>query len=140
MIWFKEAPLDAINEFCKNTLLTHLGIEFTEIGDDYISATMPVNPTTHQPLGLLHGGASVALAESVGSMASALCVDQSKFSVVGTDIAAKHIRGKKEGLVTGTATLIHKGNKTHIWNIDIVDEAGKLICAVRMTNMVLPHS
>lgn len=132
--------LEDINRMCKDTLMEQIGIVYSAIGEDYLCATMPVNNKTHQPMGLLHGGASVALAESVGSMASALMVDITRFAVVGTDISAKHIRGKKDGLVTAKATLIHAGKRTHIWNIDIKDEEGKLISACRFTNMIIENS
>lgn len=137
MIWFQNATLEQINAMCPNTLMERLEIKYTDIGPEHLTATMPVGPATHQPMGLLHGGASVALAESVGSMASALIVDLSKFAVVGSDISAKHIRGKKSGTVTALAKPIHIGRKTHVWNIDIVDEEGKLISACRFTNMII---
>jgi uncharacterized protein (TIGR00369 family) len=133
-----ENVLEKVNAMCKNTLMETLGIRFTEIGNEQVSATMPVNSKVHQPLGLLHGGASIALAESVGSMASLLFIDSSKFETRGIEISANHLRSKKEGWVTGIARNIHKGKTTHLWEIRIVDEAGDLISICKLTNIILP--
>lgn len=118
-------------------MLAHLGIVMTEIGDDYLKATMPVDHRTHQPFGLLHGGASVALAESLGSMGAYLCVDPTLYNVVGLEINANHIRAVREGHVTGTARPIHIGKSTQLWEIRITDEADKLVCISRITLAVL---
>lgn len=120
-----------------HTLGEHLGMQFTEIGDDYIKMSMPVDHRTHQPMGLLHGGASVALAETVGSVASACVVDQSQFTCVGLDINANHVRSVRSGLVTATCQPLHLGNSTHVWDIKIHDEQNRLICISRLTVAVL---
>lgn len=137
-IWKIKPEISDINEMSHNTMLTHLGIEFTELGEDYLKATMPVDHRTHQPMGLLHGGASAALAETLGSFASHFVVDSTKYNCVGLEINANHIRPKTEGTVTGTAKAIHLGSKTHIWEIKIEDERQKLICISRLTMMILP--
>ena len=111
----------------------HLGIEFSEIGDDFLSATMPVDNRTNQPYGLLHGGASVVLAETVGSVASHLVVDSSQFMAVGLEVNANHLRGVKSGFVTGTARPVHLGASTHVWEIRITDDSGKMNCISRLT-------
>jgi len=117
-----------------------LSIQYTEIGEDYLVATMPVNKKVYQPFGLLHGGASVSLAESVGSMASHLFIDNEKFETRGIEIAANHVRSKREGIVTATAKFIHKGRTTHLWEIRIIDEVGKLISICKLTNIILPKN
>lgn len=134
---FKKA-LEQVNAFSKNTLMETLGIVYTEIGDDYLVATMPVNNKVHQPMGLLHGGATVALAESVGSAASFLFIDPSKFIVKGIEISANHLKSKKEGVVTAKAINIHRGKTTHLWQVEIRDEEGKMISLCKITNIVLP--
>lgn len=136
-IWKIKPNINQLNQMSQNTMLTTIGIEFTELGDDYIKATMPVDHRTHQPMGLLHGGASAALAETLGSFASHLVVDSTKFDCVGLEINANHIRPKTEGIVTGTARPIHLGSKTHIWEIRIEDERNKLVCISRLTMAVL---
>ena len=115
-----------------------LGIRFTEIGPDYVRGTMPVDARTHQPYGLLHGGASVALAETLGSTAAGLCVEPDQ-GVVGIEINANHLRGVREGLVTGTARPLHVGRSTQVWEIRIEDEGGKPVCISRITLAVLPR-
>jgi len=130
--------LKNINKKCRNTLMETLNIEFVEISDNEVIATMPVNSKVHQPMGLLHGGASVALAESVGSVASLLSIDAEKFEVRGIEISANHLKGKKEGVVRGIARNIHKGKTTHLWEIRIVDEQNELISLCKLTNIVLP--
>lgn len=132
-----NASLEFLNKLCENTLSDHLGMEFTVLGDDYIEAIMPVNHRTHQPLGLLHGGASVALAETLGSVAATLCVDTNKQYCVGLDINANHIKSAREGMVTGRATPIHVGKKTQVWEIKIVNEQKELICISRITMAVI---
>jgi len=134
---FRAKDLEEINHFSKNTLLEHLSITFIEMGDDFIKAKMPVVPKTHQPLGYLHGGATLALAESLGSIASFLLIDPTQYNVFGLEINANHIRSKKDGYVIATARPIHIGTKTHIWDIRIEDEEQKLISIVRLTNIVV---
>ncbi len=133
-------PLDQINAMCANTMMEHLGIEYTEVGEDYLCAKMPVNKTTHQPLGLLHGGASVTLAESLGSAASALMLDPSKAYPVGLEINANHVKSVRDGYVYGKATLVHGGRKTHIWDIRITGEEEQLVCISRLTIAVIERS
>jgi len=132
-----EETLKRINSLNENTLMETLKIKYTEIGEDYLVATMPVNKKVHQPLGLLHGGASVALAESVGSMASHFFIDTTKYEARGIEITANHVKSKREGIVTATAKIIHKGRNTHLWEIKIVDEEGKLISICKLTNIIL---
>jgi uncharacterized protein (TIGR00369 family) len=115
-----------------------LEIKYIDAGEDFLTATMPVNPRVHQPMGLLHGGASVALAESVGSAASMLFVDAEKQEVRGIEISANHLKAKREGIVTGTARLIHRGRTIHLWEIRITDEESNLICLCKLTNIVMP--
>ncbi len=129
--------IDFLNHLSKNTLAEHLGIEFVLIGDDFLQARMPVDARTHQPFGLLHGGASVALAETLGSVAATLCVDPEQQFCVGLEINANHIRGVRSGYVTGTARPIHIGKKTQVWEIRIADEQNELICVSRITMAVL---
>ena len=127
-----------VNTFNKNTLMEVLGIECIEVGEDFIKSRMPVDHRTHQPLGLLHGGASAALIESIGSMGSVLLLDTSKEVPVGLEINANHIRGVKEGSVIATGSILHAGKKTHIWQVDIHEEnTGKLVCSGRLTVMVI---
>jgi 1,4-dihydroxy-2-naphthoyl-CoA hydrolase len=118
-------------------MVEHIGIEFTEIGDDFIRGTMPVDGRTHQPYGLLHGGASVALAETLGSTGATMCVDTEEYQCVGQEINANHVRAARNGLVTGTARPVHLGGRTQVWVIDIVNEAGKLVCTSRLTVAVI---
>ena len=139
MSFDKEKMIHFCNEWSKNTLMQTLEIEFIDAGEDFLVATMPVNSRVHQPMGLLHGGASVALAESVGSAASTMFVNPEKSEVRGIEISANHLRAKKEGIVTGTARIIHKGRSIHLWEIKIVDEQGKLISLCKLTNMILPR-
>lgn len=139
MSFDKEKMLNLCNKWSKNTLMETLEIVYTDAGEDFLVATMPVNPRVHQPMGLLHGGASVALAESVGSAASLMFVNPEKQEVRGIEISANHVRSKKEGLVTATAKILHKGASIHLWEIRIVDENDKLISLCKLTNMVLPR-
>ena len=137
-IWFKkDLHLSEILHFGDGNMGKHIGIQFSEIGENYLRATMPVDHRTKQPYGLLHGGASVTLAETLGSVASALVIDHEKFMCVGLEINANHIRSAKQGFVTGTCTPIHLGAQTHVWDIKIHDEAGKLCCISRITVAVL---
>jgi 1,4-dihydroxy-2-naphthoyl-CoA hydrolase len=116
----------------------HLGIDCTELGADFLKAKMPVDHRTKQPYGLLHGGASCVLAETLGSFASALVIDHSAFYCVGLEINANHVRSAKEGFVTGIASPLHLGNSTHVWDIRIYDEREKLVCVSRLTVAILP--
>ena len=134
----KKDILQAANEACKNTLMETLGIEFTEIGDDFVVARMAVTPKTHQPDGVLHGGASVALAESVGSMASFIFLDGEHFYVRGIEISANHIKSVKSGFVYAKAEFLHKGRTTQLWDIKIRDEGDNLVSAVKLTTIALP--
>jgi len=133
----KEAILEICNKFSKNTLMETLSIKYIDAGEDFITAKMPVNPSVHQPMGFLHGGASVALAESVGSAASHIFIDTDKFIVKGLEISANHLKSKREGEVFATARIIHKGKTTHLWEIKVVDENNQLISLCKMTNIVL---
>ena len=137
-IWFKkEFSLQKLQAMSAGTMGEHIGIEFTEIGDDYLKATMPVDHRTRQPYGLLHGGASVALAETLGSVASSLVLDTSVFICVGLEINANHIRSARQGLVTGIAVPIHLGSSTHVWDIKIYDDRERLVCISRLTVAIL---
>lgn len=137
-IWkHNDLSLNKINALSQNTMAEILNITFVSIEESLLRATMPVNHTTHQPYGLLHGGASAALAETVGSVASSLCIDQEKQICVGIEINCNHIRGKKDGIVTATATPLHIGKTTHVWDIKITDEREKLVCVSRLTVAIL---
>jgi 1,4-dihydroxy-2-naphthoyl-CoA hydrolase len=139
MIWFRDNPaLEDLKSIAINTMSSNLGIEFIELGPDYLTATMPVDERTRQPYGLLHGGASCVLAETLGSIASALIIDQERFICVGLEINANHIRSVKQGIVTGTAKPLHTGSLTHVWDIRIKDEQQKLVCISRLTVAILP--
>jgi 1,4-dihydroxy-2-naphthoyl-CoA hydrolase len=129
--------LAQLNRFSQKTLVEHLGIEITDIGDDYLTGTMPVDARTHQPFGLLHGGASVALAETLGSIAGNLSVKPDQM-VVGLEINANHLRSVRSGLVTGTARPFHVGGRTQVWEIDIRNEANERVCVSRLTLAVVP--
>ena len=129
--------IEALNRMSVNSMVSHLGIEFTQVGDDFICASMPVDHRTHQPLGLLHGGASVALAETLGSIAATLCVDRNTQYCVGLEINANHIKSIKEGKVVGTARPIHIGKKTQVWDIRITNEQNDLISVSRITLAVI---
>jgi 1,4-dihydroxy-2-naphthoyl-CoA hydrolase len=137
-IW-KNIPTDVteLNNHSKNTMAEWLDIKFTEIGPDFLKATMPVNARTHQPYGLLHGGASAALAETIGSVAAWFTIDRAKYICVGIEINCNHIRGKNSGTVTATAKPLHIGATTQVWDIKITDEREKLICVGRLTIAVL---
>lgn len=129
--------MEKINPFDQSTMNEHLGIEWTEIGDDFLKAKMPVDHRTKQPFGLLHGGASCVLAETLGSFASYLVIDPHEFYCVGIEINANHIRSAKDGFVYGTCLPIHIGSSTHVWDIKIVNEEGKLICISRLTVAIM---
>jgi 1,4-dihydroxy-2-naphthoyl-CoA hydrolase len=136
-IFKQDTSIAFLNSWSKNTLAEQLGMEFTVIGDDFLEAKMPVDHRTHQPLGLLHGGASVALAETLGSVAATLCVDPSTQFCVGLEINANHIKGVRSGFVIGTAKAIHIGKKTQVWEIRISTEQNELVCVSRITMAVL---
>ncbi len=133
----KEEILKICNNFSKGTLMETLAIEYIDVGKDFLTAKMPVTPKVHQPMGILHGGASVALAESVGSAASHIFIDTDKFVVKGLEISANHLKSKREGTVFATAKILHKGRTTHLWEIRIVDENEVLISLCKLTNIVL---
>jgi len=137
-IWQKEISLQALNNSSKNTLIEHLQIEYTEVTENSVTATMPVCSFTHQPLGMLHGGASVVLAETLGSVAANFSVDDEHFCV-GLDINANHIRAMRKGYVTGKAEPLHMGATTQVWQINISDERGRLVCTSRLTIAVRKH-
>ncbi|MBX3691229.1 hotdog fold thioesterase [Dokdonella sp.] len=138
-LWSQAIDLDRINASRSGTLVEHLDIRVTEVGDDWLRGTMPVDARTHQPFGLLHGGASVALAETLGSMAANLTLDISREMAVGLDINANHVRAVTEGLVTGTARALHLGRSTQVWEIRIEDEQQRLVCISRLTMAVVPR-
>ena len=138
MIWFdKELTVEKLRPLGPNTMAAHIGIEWTEVGDNFIKAKMPVDHRTNQPYGLLHGGASCVLAETLGSVASAMVIDHSKFYCVGIEINANHVRGVREGYVTGVVVPLHLGSTTHVWDIKIYDEKEKLVCVSRLTVALL---
>ena len=138
MIWFdKELTVEKLRPLGPNTMAAHIGIEWVEVGENFIKAKMPVDQRTNQPYGLLHGGASCVLAETLGSVASAMVIDHSKFFCVGLEINANHIRGVREGYVTGVVLPLHLGNATHVWDIKIYDEKEKLVCVSRLTVAIL---
>ena len=137
-IWFdKNVSLESLKAFGKRTMTEHLGIEWVELGKDFFKAKMPVDHRTIQPYGLLHGGASCVLAETIGSVASHLVIDPSAFYCVGIEINANHIRSAKEGFVYGTCSPLHIGSSTHVWDIRITDEGKKLICISRLTVAIM---
>jgi 1,4-dihydroxy-2-naphthoyl-CoA hydrolase len=138
-IWKKPVTLDRFNALNQDTMMQTIGIIFTEVGDDFLRATMPVDARTHQPYGLLHGGASVALAETLGSAAGMMLVDPAREIVVGIEINANHLRGVKSGIVTGTARAVHIGRSTQVWGIRIEDEGQRLVCISRLTLAVVPR-
>jgi len=139
MSFDKEKALKMCNDFAKNTLMETLEIVYTDAGEGFLEAKMPVNSRVHQPMGLLHGGATVALAESVGSAASLLFVNPEIQEVRGIEISANHLRSKREGVVTGTARIVHQGRSLHLWEVRVTDENGKLISLCKITNMVMPR-
>lgn len=137
MIWFSKPDLEQLNNRSKNNIGVLLGIEFTEVGDDHIKATMPVDDRTRQPAGILHGGASIVLAETLGSVASNLVLNPDRNMGVGLEVNANHLRMVKSGLVTGICTPIHIGGKTHIWDIKLYNDEGKITCVSRLTVAVV---
>jgi 1,4-dihydroxy-2-naphthoyl-CoA hydrolase len=137
MVFLTKPSLDQLNATSNDNMVSHLGIVFTAIGDDFIEATMPVDSRTKQPMGLLHGGANVVLAETLGSVAASLTVNNEKQAVVGLEINANHLKSVREGLVKGTAKPIHLGKTTQVWEIKIVNEANQLCCISRLTMAIL---
>ena len=133
----KSEILIAFNKRCKNTLMETLEIEYVDVGVDFLVAKMPVNSRVHQPYGLLHGGATAALAESVGSAASSFFVDNSKFIVKGIELSINHIKSVRDGVVIATARILHKGRTTHLWEIKVTNENNDLISISKLTNIVL---
>ena len=139
-IWHnKELTIEDINSLGRDTMSDYIGIEWTELGGNFLKARMPVDHRTKQPYGLLHGGASCVLAETIGSLASAMVVDHSKFVCVGLEINANHVRSARQGFVTGVASPLHLGTNTHVWDIKIYDELEKLVCVSRLTVAVIPR-
>ena len=136
-IWFNPIDIKIANDRGKNTMSEYLGIEFVDAGDDFLVARMPVDHRTRQPVGIMHGGASCVLAETVGSTAANFCVDIAQYYAVGLDINTNHIRSMREGYVIGTAKPFHLGKTTQVWGIDIKDENGKLVSVNRLTMAVL---
>lgn len=136
-IWFDDVTLEALNRSSEGTAVSHMGIAFSAIGDDWLQATMPVDGRSRQPAGILHGGASVLLAETLGSVASTLCVDRTRFACVGLEISANHLRAVQSGHVTGTARPLHIGRSTHVWDIRIENPEGQLVCVSRFTVCVI---
>jgi 1,4-dihydroxy-2-naphthoyl-CoA hydrolase len=140
MIWSRDYTVEELNGRPKGHIGELIGIEFTEITEDSISARMPVNEKTHQPYGILHGGASVVLAESLGSVASNMIVDSNKYIGVGLEVNANHLRPVKSGFVTGICKPIHIGGKTHVWDIRLYDNRGKMNCVSRLTVAIIPKT
>ena len=138
-LWKQPADIARLNGWSANTLMEALGIRITAVGDDWLAGSMPVDSRTHQPYGLLHGGASVALAETLGSTAAMLTLDPEKELAVGLDINASHVRGVRSGTVTGTAKALHLGRTTQVWEIRIENEEGALVCISRLTMAVVPR-
>lgn len=139
-IWFATPDLTEINSRNKTTIHNAIGIEITEVGTDFVRGTMPADTRTHQPMGLIHGGANVVLAESLGSIGANLLVDNSQFYCVGQEVNANHIRGVREGKVTGTARLVHGGRTSQVWEIKIENDDGKLSCISRLTMAVVKYA
>lgn len=140
MKYTNEEILDQCNNMCQNTLMETLGIEFTEVGDDFLIARMPVTPRVHQPDGVLHGGASVALAESVGSAGAFLFLNSKDVVIRGIEIAANHVKSVRDGYVYAHASIVHKGRTTQLWQIKIKNEEGALVSLIKLTTLTLPKS
>ncbi|WP_235365984.1 1,4-dihydroxy-2-naphthoyl-CoA hydrolase [Proteus terrae] len=136
MIWKRETTIEYLNHIGQNNMMSHLGIELTCLGDDYLEGTMPVDHRTKQPLGLLHGGASVVLAETLGSVAGYLCTEGEQ-KIVGLEINANHIRSAKEGKVRGVCKPIHLGRSHQVWSIEIFDDKDRQVCISRLTTSVI---
>jgi 1,4-dihydroxy-2-naphthoyl-CoA hydrolase len=136
-IWFTSPDIDEMNRAMQNTACSNLGIEVTEVGGDFVKGTMPADHRTFQPIGLVHGGANVLFAETLGSMAANLCLDNSKEYAVGQEINANHLRGVRSGELTGVASIVHQGRTSQVWEIRIFDDSGKLSCISRLTMAVI---
>ncbi|MBS0421584.1 MAG: hotdog fold thioesterase [Proteobacteria bacterium] len=136
-IWRTQTSVEQLRKYSRETLADTIDIRVTEIGSDFLRATMPVSPRTHQPMGVLHGGASVALAETIGSIAATLCVDQEKYVCLGQEINANHLRPVSSGIVTATARPFHIGKRSQVWHIEIRDEQDRLVCVSRLTMAVV---
>ena len=132
-----NTPIDQLNKLSEGTLIKQLHIEYLEVGDGFVKARMPVNERTKQPMGILHGGANLALAETIGGLGSVLIVDFDKYDVRGSQISANHLGTAHSGWVFAEAKIIHRGKNTHVWNIDIVDEEGKMVSTCRLTNFII---
>lgn len=132
-----DTPIEVLNTLNKNSLMESLGIEYIEVGDGCVIGQMPVDKRTIQPAGILSGGASLAFAETLGGLGSSLLVDNQKYHVVGAQLSANHVGMATHGKVTGEARIVHQGKKTHVWNIDIKNEEGKLVSTARLTNMII---
>ncbi|MEL7022429.1 MAG: hotdog fold thioesterase [Pseudomonadota bacterium] len=142
MIWYNgnKPPIEALNSVSANTLVAHLDIKIESVDDDSLTGSMPVDARTHQPYGILHGGASVVLAETLGSLGSSMCVDIARFNVVGLDINSNHIRAVRDGRVTAIAKPIHLGRRTHVWRIEQHDDRQRLTTVSRLTMAILERS
>ena len=136
-IWFASPTVDDVNRYMRDVLPGHIGITFTEFGADFLRGTMPVEPRTHQPMGILHGGASLVLAESLGSVAANCVVDPAKRYCVGQEINGNHLRPVKSGMVTGTARPVHLGARSQVWSIEIRDEQERMVCISRLTMAIV---
>jgi 1,4-dihydroxy-2-naphthoyl-CoA hydrolase len=136
-IWRTQTSVEQLQAVSRDTLVDTIGIRVTEIGADFLRVSMPVSPRTHQPMGVLHGGASVALAETAGSLAANMCVDQALYVCMGQEINANHVRPVSSGIVTATARPYHIGKRTHVWGIEIRDEQQRLVCVSRLTMAVV---
>lgn len=135
-----DTPIADLNKINKGTLMEQLHIEYLEVGDGFVKARMPVNERTKQPMGILHGGANLALAETIGGLGSALIVDLGEYDVRGSQISANHVGTAHAGWVIAEATIIHRGRNTHVWNIDIVDEENRKVSTCRLTNFVIKRT
>jgi len=136
----KEKKLERLNAMNPHTMMETLGIRFSDVGDDFIEATMPVTPKVHQPYGILHGGASVALAETVGSVLSVISIDHDKFKSVGMQVTANHLRPKRVGILTARAEFVKKGKTIHLIKIEIRDEENQIICYCHLTTSIVPNN
>ncbi|MDP2337170.1 MAG: PaaI family thioesterase [Bacteroidota bacterium] len=132
-----NTPIELINQYSKNTMVDHLGIQFTALGEGWVEASMPVDYRTFRPGGLLHGGANLALAETIAGFGSVLAIDTRKFDTLGIQVSANHIGSAEEGTVYARAEIVHQGNQTHVWNFEIRNESGKLLSTGRVTNMIV---
>lgn len=136
-IWKSPQSIEELSERAKNTMGQHLDMEFLELGDNYLKMKMPVTAKTKQPMGLLHGGATAALAETIGSVSAVMCVDKEKECIVGLELNINHLRAMKDGFVIATCKPFHLGRTTHVWNIEIKDEKDRMVSVARLTTMVI---